>query len=450
MVEEMTRTLVFGAALAITAGAQAQAPASAPSPAKKAAPAAKKNLASPVATAASVTDKLVQLIKMKMPDPAILKAAGNAGASFGPDDLIKLKEAGASDALLVSLTAGAAPAAAVPAAGTTRAAPAAAPAAYNTDLASLNCQVPAGQRKRVIALKNFEYGAVKTADQAILNTQANIGKGMTALAVKRIQEAGKYRVVERENIQSVLAEQDFGASARVKKGTQSKVGNILGADAILLGTITVFGRDDKKKSAGGIAGMPGGLGGLKFKWGEDKAVVAVSYRLVDAETSETLWSGEARGESKRKSKGLDLGAFGGGGGGAGGFDMTSSNFAQTIIGEATIECMDKLMENLNTNEAKIPLRNIEIDTRVADISGAQVYISSGSSDGVQKCDRYEVSRIVKEIRDPVTKDLLDLQLEKVGDLVVTEVRERMAIAAFNGTSAPQVGYAVRKVMPAAK
>ncbi len=436
----------FAVAATLAAGALALVAGQAP-PAKKAPAAA---AAKPAAT---LTDKLVQMIKMKMPDATILKAAGNGGASLGADDLIRLKEAGASDSLLVTLASGGAPPSApAPAPAVKAAAPTRAPAAsYNTDLASLNCEIPAGQRKRIIALKNFEYGAVKSTDQALLNTQGNIGNGMTALAVKRIQEAQKYRTVERENIQSVLAEQDFGASSRVKKGTNSKVGNILGADAILLGTITVFGRDDKKTNIGGVGGKwLGPAAGMKLKLGEDKAVVAVSYRLIDAETSETIASGEARGESKRKSKGFDLGAFGSGGGAAGGVDMTSSNFAQTIIGEATMDCMDKLMADLNGSESKIPLRSIDIDTRIADINGNQVYVSSGSADGVQKCDRFVVSKIVKEIRDPVTKDLLDMQLEKVGDLVITEVRERIAIGAFNGHAAPQVGFAVRKVLPPAK
>lgn len=42
---------------------------------------------------------------------------------------------------------------------------------------------------------------------------------------------------------------------------------------------------------------------------EDKAVVAVDYRLIDAETSQIIATGEARGESSRK--GNALGAIGG-------------------------------------------------------------------------------------------------------------------------------------------
>jgi curli biogenesis system outer membrane secretion channel CsgG len=400
-------------------------------------------------------DKLIKMIKLKMPDATIVNAAHAEGASarLTADDLIRLKEAGASDVLLVELSgppsaakAGTEPSTVSDRAGSPSIPPASA-APYNTDLGGLSCEVPAGERKRIIAVKTFDFGAVKTKDQSVFNTLAAIGNGMTALAVKRVQEAGKYRVVERENVQDVLKEQDFGASPRTQQGKQARIGKILGADAILMGTITVFGRDDKKNGVGGGGWGPSWLSGLKLHWGKDKAVVAINYRLIDAETSETISVGEARGESERKSKGLDIAALTSSGGGAGGLDMTSSNFAETIVGEATINCMNKLIDILNQKEKDIRLRNIDIDTRVALVSGAQIYISSGANEGVQKCDRFEVSRIVSEIRDPVTKDLLDLQLEKVGDLIVTEVREKMAIGAFNGNSAPVVGYAVRKLAP---
>lgn len=423
----------------------------APAPQSKAAPSRRPAQTHPKV---NIVDKLIKMVKLKMPEPTILKEA--AGAKLTVDDLIALREAGASDSLINELSGASAPAAR----GSTPVhdpGPSPAPkriitphpavANYNSDLDALHCVAPMSTRQRVIALQSFEYGANKTGQQAVLNTQASIGKGMSALAVKRIKDSGKFRVVERDNIKSVLAEQDFGASSRARQGTQAKLGRVIGADAILMGTITVFGRDDQQKTIGGGGGIWGrGLGGLKIGSKEDKAVVAIDYRLIDAETSETIAAGEARGESKRKSKVFDLGAFTGSGGGAGGYDMTSSNFAQTIIGEATIDCMNKLMDDLNSKEGLIKLRNID-DTRIADVSGAQVYLSSGGNDGIQKCDHFEVNKIVKEIHDPVTKELLDLQLEKIGDLIITEVRDKMAIGLFHGTAPPQIGYAVRKVMP---
>lgn len=419
--------------------------------------AAKTALKTAAPKVANPVDTILRMSKLKLPDSAILSSVRPllAKTPLSADDLIRLAEGGVSSTLIEALTSGAPPAAAPV---VNRVVEAVAPpvpsissalAAINTDFASISCDVPVALRKRVLAVDEFDFGANKTTDQALLNTQGAIGTGMTALAVKRVSEAGKYRVVERKGIKAVLGEQDFGASNRAKQGTNARIGKIQGADAILMGTITVFGRDDKKTTVGAGALAPGVLGAIKFGKKEDKAVVAVTYRLVDAETSEVIVTGEARGESIRKSKGLALGALTGSGGGAGGFDMTASGFEQTIIGEAVTDCMNKLIAILNDQEKKVRLRQVELDTRIADISGKQIFISSGSADAVQKCDKFEVSRIVKEVKDPVTKEILDLQLEKVGEMMITDVRDKISIGVFCGTKVPEIGYAVRKILPPA-
>lgn len=424
----------------------AQAPK--PAPAK---PAAAKPAAAP---AASALDKILKMVTLKLPDASVVSSINAAGKSLKvtPDDLIRFKEAGASDNVIVALSnamtgtpAPAAPSAAAPAAKTAPAAPPVAAATWNTNLATIICDAPAGDRKRVVAVDEFDYGTVQSQVAALFGTQVDIGKGILAMFTKRLAEQGKFRIVERSNIKKVMAEQDFGASNRVKQGTQARLGRITGADAILMGTIVTFGRDDKRRSIGGFGVGPRALGGLKIKTGEDKAVVVISFRLVDAETSEVIATGEARGESSRKQNGVDLGALVNRGGGAASVDMTSANFGQTIIGEATTQSVDKLAAELNANEGKIQMRNLDIESRIAEVAGAQIYLATGSFEGVHKCDRFEVHKIVKEVKDPVTKDVIDMVTEKVGDLIVTEVRDRVAIGAYNGTAKPEVGYLAKKV-----
>jgi hypothetical protein len=82
-----------------------------------------------------------------------------------------------------------------------------------------------------------------------------------------------------------------------------------------------------KVKGGGIIGR--GIGAIGAGTKEDKAIVALNYRLIDAETSEIIATGEARGESSRKSKGFAAvaGALGKGVAGAE-IDMTSSGFAE--------------------------------------------------------------------------------------------------------------------------
>ena len=73
----------------------------------------------------------------------------------------------------------------------------------------------------------------------------------------------------------------------------------------------------------------------------------------------------------------------------------------------------------------------------------------GSANGIVSCDRFTVSRIEKEILDPVTKERLDLQLRKLGEMVVTDVRDKISVGFFQGTETPKVGDVVEKIKPPA-
>jgi hypothetical protein len=173
-------------------------------------------------------------------------------------------------------------------------------------------------------------------------------------------------------------------------------------------------------------------------------VVAIAYRLVDAETSEVIATGEARGESVRK--GSSLGALGGAlGKGIAGVqvDMTSSNFAQTIIGEATQDCVNKLGDILKEQSANMKKAVREVEGRVADVSGNVLVINVGSNDGVNQGEVFEVMRIVREVKDPVTKETLDMVTEKTGEMTITNVRDKVATGNYAGSTA-QVGFVARK------
>jgi curli biogenesis system outer membrane secretion channel CsgG len=299
------------------------------------------------------------------------------------------------------------------------------------------------EKKRVI-VDEFDYSAVMTQVQAVFKTQQNIGKGIRAMLVKRMADANNVVIVERAKMDTLIKEQDMNAGNRVKQGTGARVGKISGADGLLAGDIIIFGRDDKKRTVKGGGIIGGVIGGIASSKNEDKAVVAIAYRLIDAETSEVIATGEARGESVRK--GNALGAIGGVlGKGVGGMeiDMTSSNFAQTIIGEATQDCVDKLAEILKTQTASMKKTVREVEGRIADVSGNSLVINVGANDGVSAGEVFEVLRIVREVKDPVTKETLDLVTEKTGEMTIVNVRDKIATGSYVG-STPQVGFVARK------
>lgn len=438
---------LLGSALWIATALPCAAQATTPAPAQppKPAVAAKK----PAAPKVRPIDQIKKMVSLKMPEAAILNQIQNqaGGINATADDLIELKTLGASDAVILALSGGGAPAA--PAAAPVKSAPAAAAApavtrpAWNTDLSTIQCEAPTVSRKRVLAIDEIDFGTVQRPDEKIFGTNVDIGKGIQAMFVKRIAEQGKFTVVERRMVKEILKEQDFAQSNRVKRGTGARTGRITGADAILMATITVFGRDDRRRGIGGFGAAWPWAGLAKFKWGSDKFVLGVSYRLVDAETSEIIEQGEAKGEAVRKSKGMDAAAYWPGAAGGGGF-TDEQRAAQVIVGEATIDCVDKLSADLNAKEEKIPRNAWEVETRIAEISGSQIYLAAGSNDGVNKCDRFEVFRVVKEILDPNTKEVMDFELKQTGELLVTEVRERVAIGAYSGTEAPAVNFLVKR------
>jgi len=282
--------------------------------------------------------------------------------------------------------------------------------------------------------------------QAVFNTQQDIGKGIRAMLTTRLAQQGNVIIVERAKIAVLQAEQDRNAGNRVKQGTGAGIGKISGADALLTGDIVIFGRDDKGKGGaasaiGGFCRLCGAAAGAKKT---DKAVVAIDYRFVDAETSEVIATGEARGESKRTS--TNLGAFAGAwgkGGGGGQVDMTSSNFAETIIGEATQECVNKLADILNTQARTMTKTARPVEAYVADIAGPSMTITAGGNDTVAVGDVFEILRIDREVKDPVTKEVLDRITTKVGELTIASVREKIATGNYAGAPAA-VGYIARK------
>ena len=313
--------------------------------------------------------------------------------------------------------------------------------------ALLACAAIAPAQKKAMMVEEFDYSTVMTSVQAVFGTQMNIGQGIQAMVVKRVAEGGKYTVVERRKVANIMKEQDFSASNRVKQGTGARVGQIRGADLTLMGDIVVFGRDDRRTSAGvgaGVFGAGGGaIGGSK---GDFKAVVVLDYRIVDAETSEVVGSGEARGESKRTSKSFGAAMFAGGVFAGGGVNMTSSNFGETIIGEATMDAVNKIAENINSANLTggAEGRENDLDARVADVSGASITINAGNAAGLRVGQTFTVYHKGKEIKDPSTGEVLDVQTTPLGTLTITVVRDKISVGNYAGGGTPVVGDIVRK------
>jgi curli biogenesis system outer membrane secretion channel CsgG len=122
--------------------------------------------------------------------------------------------------------------------------------------------------------------------------------------VTELVKSGKFRVVEREQLEALMQEKNLTLSGDVDPSTAVKVGKLLGVNYLLTGAITEYGVTDKSAHGGGIGRLPG------FSAGKRNFVAAMNARLIDTSTGEIVWADEARGEEG--SVKVSVGGFGGG------------------------------------------------------------------------------------------------------------------------------------------
>jgi curli biogenesis system outer membrane secretion channel CsgG len=295
------------------------------------------------------------------------------------------------------------------------------------------------QDKKRIAVLDFDYGTVRNVVQAYFGTDQDVGKGISLLLEQKLVQDGKYRVVDRNTMDKILKEQNFSNSDRVDAGTAAKIGQILGVSCIVVGSITQFGRDDKHIGAGGGGYGLGkfGLGGLQKK--DSKAVVNVTAKMVDVNTAEILAVVTGSGESSRSGIGVGGGGGSGSGGGGGGLDMGSSNFANTILGEAVNKAVADMGQQLDDKAGSLVTAKAAYSGLVADATGNTLILNIGSKAGVKVGDQVSISRKVKDVKDPTSGAVIKTITDQLGTATVTEVDDGSATATFNGSTPPKVG-----------
>jgi curli biogenesis system outer membrane secretion channel CsgG len=297
--------------------------------------------------------------------------------------------------------------------------------------AGVAAQTPAAGagRKPRVAILDFDYATVHSTVGAIFGRDVDIGKGITDLLVTYLVKDGSYSVIERKALDKIMAEQNFSNSDRADPNSAAKLGRLLGVDAIIVGSITQFGNDTKNTGIGGVGAGLGkvGIGGFGQK--ESKAIVGVTARVVNVDTAEILAVAEGKGESKRRSTSLTGGSGGWGGFGAGGVNFGSSDFQNTIIGEAVKASVEQLSSGVIKEQGRLQLRQVVIQGLVAAVAGDQIILNVGSKAGVKVGDQLAVERMSQEIKDPATGKVIRRLTAPVGVLKIVDVDADSSVGA---------------------
>ena len=319
-------------------------------------------------------------------------------------------------------------------------APASAPAA-----AAPAAAAPAQGRKKRVAVFDFDYATVQTASAATFGTNVDVGKGISDLTVKYLVKDGTYSVIERQAMDKILREQNFSNSDRADQNSAAKIGKLLGVDAIIVGSVTQFGNDTQNtKVGGGGGGWPGyGIGGFGHK--KSKAIVAVDARIVNIDTAEIMGVASGKGESSRESTSLLGGGSNWHGWGGGAVDFGSSDFQQTILGEAVNAAVQQMSGELIADNGKLQARTISVEGLVAAVDGGQILLNVGAKAGLKVGDQLTVERVTKEIKDPSTGAVIRRMSSPVGVIRLTDVDAISAVGTAVSGSGFKVGDACKTV-----
>jgi curli biogenesis system outer membrane secretion channel CsgG len=284
------------------------------------------------------------------------------------------------------------------------------------------------ERKVRIAVVDFDYATVHSNVSAIFGTNVDVGRGIGDLLVTHLVKDGTFSVIERAALDKILAEQNFSNSDRADPSSAAKIGRLLGVDAILVGSITQFGNDTRNTGVGGVGAAAGrlGLGGVRQK--QSKAVVGLNARLVNVDTGEILAATESLGESQRTSTALTGAGGSWRGFGAGNVDFGSSDFQNTIIGEAVKSAVQKMTTNVIAERGRVQARQVTVQGLVAAVSGSQVILNVGSRAGVKVGDQLAVERVTGEVKDPESGKVIRRMTSNVGVVRVVDVDEQSAVA----------------------
>lgn len=102
--------------------------------------------------------------------------------------------------------------------------------------------------------------------------------------VTELVKSGKFRVIDRERLNTLLQEQNLSSSGRIDPSSLVRVGKLIGVDYFLVGSVTEYGKENK------------GGGGFGISVRKSKFTGAANARLIDAETGEIIWADEGRAE----------------------------------------------------------------------------------------------------------------------------------------------------------
>jgi curli biogenesis system outer membrane secretion channel CsgG len=228
-----------------------------------------------------------------------------------------------------------------------------------------------------------------------------LGRGAADMLTTELVKKGSMNMFEREQLASVIKEQNLGASGRVDPNTAAKIGKIIGVQYIITGAVTEYGRTSTSGGGGGV------------KVGKTDYSSTVDIRMVDAVSGSIVFADT--GSHSISSMNVKVFGFGGG-----------QKFNEKAATEAMRGAIKELTQKLAAFKLKSAPASQARSTRsgktlVADVDGNVITLNKGSNAGFKAGQELTVKRKGKVIKDPATGKVLKVKYKTVGKIKLSEV-----------------------------
>ncbi len=226
-------------------------------------------------------------------------------------------------------------------------------------------------------------------------TGHQLGPAITDSIIMVLSELGRFRVVERSYLETVLKEQELSLSGMTDMANALRVGKIVGAKKMITGrvmyaNVTPKKRKVEKKEKVKVIGVPVAT---VTKEGEEIygffGRVTISLNLIDLETSEIVKSVSVQGTSDINEVNKDL-------------------------------AMQQAIENLMNDIPGIVRKYFQLKFTIAAVDGSTVYTPVGENVGLKDGYRFRVYKTGEPIID-YRGNIIKYRKDKVGEIKIKEV-----------------------------
>ncbi|MDF3127856.1 CsgG/HfaB family protein [Kiritimatiellaeota bacterium B1221] len=254
--------------------------------------------------------------------------------------------------------------------------------------------------------------------------QWDLGNNLGVMLESALYDSGKFVVVSRDKIDTVIQEQDLAASGRTTKSNVAQTGKLRSAKYIATGSITTVD-SGTKGSSGGI-----GFKGIRIGGGGSKSTITAIITLIDTTTGEIIAKERVTGESGARK--LNIGYSGNG------INTDLGGFAKEPVGEAAQDVISKAVDLLVEE-----MKDQKLDGSVVAISGSKIIINRGEQYGISSGEMFVVQTKGEVLTDPDSGEILDrMEGETICTLKVDSVKEKIAYCSLVDGEMPDRGATV--------